>query len=111
MSPARGLALAAVNMGLALSCTTAAAQRPDEQFSPVQIEKGAEIYARTCAPCHGPRMADPHGASNLRAFPRDQKDRFVVLVVKGRNNMPPLGDLLKPDDLDALWAYVVAGEQ
>jgi hypothetical protein len=25
-------------------------------------------------------------------------------------NMPPWGDLLKPDDVEALWAYVVAGE-
>jgi len=24
--------------------------------------------------------------------------------------MPPWGDLLKPDDIAALWAYLVAGE-
>jgi hypothetical protein len=24
--------------------------------------------------------------------------------------MPPWGDLVKPEDIEALWAYVVAGE-
>jgi mono/diheme cytochrome c family protein len=24
--------------------------------------------------------------------------------------MPPWGDLLKPDEIEALWAYVTAGE-
>jgi len=31
-------------------------------------------------------------------------------VTYGVRNMPPWGDLLRPDDIDALWAYVVAGE-
>jgi len=56
-------------------------------------------------------MADPQGAANLRTFPRDQKSRFIVLVTKGKNTMPPWGDVLKPEDIEALWAYVVAGER
>jgi mono/diheme cytochrome c family protein len=114
VSPARRSALTAVNvagLALALACVTAAAQDRDTQFSPAQIKTGADIYARNCAPCHGPRMADPQGASNLRIFPYDQKSRFVVLVTRGKHNMPPWGDLLKPEDIEALWAYVVAGEQ
>ena len=83
----------------------------DESFSPAQLQKGATIYERNCAPCHGPRMADPQGAANLRAFPRDQKSRFFVLVTKGKNNMPPWGDVLPPEDIEALWAFVVAGER
>ena len=112
MTRSRPSALTAVTvagLALALACVTAAAQ--DERFSPAQIKTGADIYARNCAPCHGPRMADPQGASNLRVFPRDQKSRFVVLVSRGKNNMPPWGDLLKPEDIEALWAYVVAGEK
>jgi mono/diheme cytochrome c family protein len=92
-----------------LACVMAVAQGQD--FPLVQINKGATIYERNCAPCHGPRMADPQGASNLRAFPRDQKSRFIVMVTKGKNNMPPWGDVLKPDDIEALWAYVIAGER
>ena len=98
-------------LACALACSAGAACGQDGPFSPAQIHKGAAIYERNCAPCHGPRMADPQGAANLRAFPRDQKSRFVVMVTKGKNNMPPWGDVLKPDDIEALWAYVVAGEK
>ena len=99
----------------ALACALAGAAAPahgqDGVFSSTQIHKGANIYERNCAPCHGPRMADPQGAGNLRVFPRDQKSRFFVLVTKGKHNMPPWGDVLKPEDIEALWAYVVAGER
>jgi hypothetical protein len=32
-------------------------------------------------------------------------------VTNGVRNMPPWGDVLKPEDIAALWAYLVAGEQ
>ena len=46
-----------------------------------------------------------------RTFPADQKGRFMNSVLKGRNAMPPWADLLKPEDVEALWAYVRAGER
>ena len=46
---------------------------------------------------------------DLRTFPRDAKTRFVDSVMNGKRNMPP-DDVLKPDDLDALWAYVSTGD-
>lgn len=80
-----------------------------DAFKPEQVKSGSEMYARHCAACHGPRMADPEGASDLRKFPRDQRERFVTSVSKGKNAMPPWGDLLKPDEIEALWAYVATG--
>jgi mono/diheme cytochrome c family protein len=80
-----------------------------DAFKPEQIKSGSETYARHCAPCHGPRMTNPEGATDLRKFPRDQRDRFVASVTKGKNSMPPWGDVLKPDEIDALWAYVATG--
>ena len=74
-----------------------------------QIKSGSEAYARHCAPCHGPRMAGPEGAPDLRRFPHDQRERFITSVSKGKNSMPPWGELLKPDEIDALWAYVATG--
>ncbi len=56
-------------------------------------------------------MADPNAASDLRKFPHDQKSRFVNSVMKGKNTMPPWGDLLTAEDVDTLWAYVRAGEK
>jgi putative alpha-1,2-mannosidase len=44
-------------------------------------------------------------------FPKDQDGRFRNSVAKGKNSMPPWERLLKPEEIDALWAYVVAGEK
>jgi hypothetical protein len=51
------------------------------------------------------------GAFDLRQFPRDQHDRFVMSVSQGNNSMPSWGDRIKPSDIEALWAYVCAGER
>jgi mono/diheme cytochrome c family protein len=101
---------ASIACAMALGFASASAQ--DEQtFPPEQVRTGADIYERNCSPCHGPRMLDPQSAFNLRNFPRDQRERFVTAVTRGKNQMPPWGDMLKPDDVEALWAYVLAGEQ
>jgi len=56
-------------------------------------------------------MLDPQGAFDLRIFPRDEKNRFLTSVSKGKNQMPPWGGLLSADEIEALWAYVIAGEK
>jgi outer membrane biosynthesis protein TonB len=53
-------------------------------------------------------MEDTDTAFNLRAFPRDQKARFVESVTNGKNSMPPWGGLLSPGEIDALWAYLLS---
>ena len=95
-----------------LGCATASAQTAKTQkFTPKQVHSGAEIFARNCSPCHGAHMADPEGAFDLRTFPHDQHSRFVSSVTNGKNSMPPWGGVLKQEDIEALWAYVVAGEK
>ena len=102
----------AVGWALAFACTTASAQKsPSHKFSAKQISAGAAIFARNCSPCHGAHMADPEGAFDLRTFPHDQHSRFVNSVTNGKNSMPPWGGLLKPEEIEELWAYVVAGEK
>jgi mono/diheme cytochrome c family protein len=91
-----------ITLALALLPATASA---DE----TQVRAGAEIYARNCSPCHGPRLIGDESAFDLRTFPRDERERFVNSVTRGKNTMPAWGDLLKPDDIDALWAYVLTG--
>ena len=56
-------------------------------------------------------MLDPQGAFDLRAFPKDEKNRFLTSVSKGKNQMPPWGGLLSGDDIESLWAYVLEGEK
>jgi len=89
---------------LVIACGPAAAQTPE------QVKTGADIYERNCSPCHGARMLDPQGAADLKKFPHDQRERFVNSVTRGKNQMPPWGDLLKPEEVAALWAYVVSAE-
>ena len=96
-----------------LWCATAAAQdaAQDQSFPPQQIAAGAEIFARNCSPCHGPRMQDPESAFDLRKFPPGEHERFVRSVTHGKDQMPAWGDLLKGDEIEALWAYVTMGEK
>jgi len=108
--------MVAIGWTLTLACAAASAQtsqsqEPPAEFSPEQIRAGAALFERHCAPCHGSHMADPEAAFDLRTFPHDQQSRFVESVTKGKNSMPPWGGLLKPEDIEALWAYVVAGEK
>ena len=91
-------------------CGPALAEQ-DETPHPDQIKRGSELYAQHCAACHGPRMADPEGAFDLRTFPPNQHGRFISSVKNGKASMPPWGGLLKPDEIESLWAYVVAGEK
>jgi mono/diheme cytochrome c family protein len=96
---------------IAMLTLTVSPQASAQEFSPEQIRKGADIYAQNCSPCHGARMLDPDAAFDLRKFPPGEKSRFVNSVTRGKNQMPPWGDLLQSDDIDALWAYVRAGER
>jgi mono/diheme cytochrome c family protein len=79
-------------------------------FPPEQIKRGADVYASHCVTCHGPRLANPEWAVDLRKFPREDRARFIDTVTYGVRNMPPWGDLIAPADVEALWAYVIAGE-
>jgi mono/diheme cytochrome c family protein len=95
-------------VALVMMCVSATGE---ESFAPEQVRAGAEIFERNCAPCHGPQMRDPESAFDLRKFPHNQHDRFVTSVTRGKNQMPPWGDMLKSDEIEALWAYVTTGER
>jgi mono/diheme cytochrome c family protein len=102
--------IAAASLGLALVCASAAARDDATGVSPEEIKQGAALFARHCATCHGTRMRNPQWAFDLRTFPRDGHDRFVDSVTNGKRNMPPWDDVLEPAEIEALWAYVIAGE-
>lgn len=82
-----------------------------QNFTAEQFKLGSETYARHCAPCHGARMKNPEGAFDLPTFPKDEKERFIRSVSKGKNSMPPWDGLLKPEEIEALWAYVYTGDK
>lgn len=70
-------------------------------------KKGKRLYAAICARCHGLNMVNSGEATfNLREFPLDQKERFVESVTKGKRAMPAWGGILKPEEVEWLWAYI-----
>ena len=75
------------------------------------IEHGRELYADTCATCHGRDMVIFGGlAFDLRKFPKDDFARFRDSVLNGKNEvMPAWRDKITDEDLAALWAYVGSG--
>ena len=75
------------------------------------IEQGRDLYADTCAACHGRDMVNPGTLSfDLRKFPKDEPTRFRNSVLNGKNQaMPAWRDKLTDDDIAALWAYVKSG--
>lgn len=95
-----GAALAALGWGLA-----AQAGAPD----PAKVELGSQLYLQMCRQCHGHELqSSGAGAFDLRQFPPDDPQRFHESVMHGKNGMPAHDDILSDDDIDALFAYVVA---
>tara|TARA_R110001592_G_scaffold337300_1_gene623591 strand:- start:205750 stop:206091 length:342 start_codon:yes stop_codon:yes gene_type:complete len=73
-----------------------------------QYKTGARSYRKRCARCHGVNMVNPGpGIFDLRTFPADDKNRFIISVVNGKNAMPSWGDVLQGDDIESLWVYVI----
>jgi len=110
MSAFAALFVAAGTSFAAEVSSTAAAPQPAAS-DPARIGKGKALYGTNCIHCHGINMVTPGTvAFDLREFPHDDKPRFVNSVTHGKNNrMPPWGDILKPEDIDNLWAYVLTG--
>ena len=75
------------------------------------IEQGRDLYADTCATCHGRDMVNAGTlAFDLRKFPKDDLARFRNSVLNGKNQaMPAWRDKITDEDLAALWAYVRSG--
>ena len=101
--------LAAAVLPLLLGNPLALAQ--NASFPPDQVKRGAALYRTNCESCHGVKMVGPEWAIDLQKFPKDQQARFIDSVTNGVRNMPPWGDVLKSDDIEALWAYVVTGDK
>ncbi|HEY0183228.1 MAG TPA: cytochrome c [Rhodopila sp.] len=89
----------------ARSQTTAEPPPPPQEFA-----KGSELFAQICSHCHGPHMVNPGNSSfDLRKFPHDDRQRFFNSVSNGKRAMPPWKDVLHPDEIEAVWAYVRTG--
>ena len=101
---ASGVCLIGARASLAVDDQRGAAPPPEH------AAQGRGIYRQFCSNCHGVNMVNSGTSSyDLRKFPRDDRDRFFTSVIHGKNSMPAWGDMLQPDEIEALWAYVRTG--
>jgi cytochrome c55X len=79
------------------------AARADE---PTPAERGRKSYTSYCARCHGLNLVTTGAGFDLRTFPAQDKERFVRSVSKGLRAMPAWETIVKPGEIDAIWAYI-----
>ena len=87
---------------LASVVPVASAQEP----GPEQIEAGRRIYVSSCERCHGINLATNGIGFDLRLLKPHDKERFLRSVTNGLRAMPPWGGILKPEQLELIWAYI-----
>jgi cytochrome c6 len=106
VSAAAALFLAAATLHSFAQSSSSSEVKP-AGFAADDIAAGGAQYNRTCAQCHGRNMVNSGTTSyDLRRFPVDQLDRFLLSVNKGKGNMPSFEAALTPEQIKVLWAYV-----
>ena len=83
-----------------------AAPAPMPSPAAANLDKGKEIYTTTCVVCHGESgKGGSHGGAPLT--PALTRESIANVVSRGRNDMPPFGSALTPQQLNDLAAYVL----
>ncbi len=79
----------------------------------VHARSGAEIYAASCAGCHGGdgRGKTPKGRqTGAKDFTNPQwqanEARGIRVITNGKGKMPGFKDKLSPEEIRAVWEYV-----
>jgi ubiquinol-cytochrome c reductase cytochrome b subunit len=82
------------------------------QASTAQVQDGAKLfYERGCQYCHAidvnnQSVGGQRGPDLSTVGSRLNKEQMVVRILNGGNNMPAFGTILKPEELDALVAFL-----
>ena len=75
-----------------------------------QAHAGAAIYNNYCSRCHGAGLHNTSGGItfDLRRLHQNEHERFVNSVLNGKKDMPPWRGVLRPDQIEEVWAYIRA---
>ncbi len=85
---------------------------PPLRASEETVQKGAAVFARTCAQCHGQLAVG--GVKDLRQMTRETHAQFNDIVLKGlrvQKGMASFANLLSVDEVEAVHAYVISRAQ
>jgi mono/diheme cytochrome c family protein len=86
----------------------AAQQAPAPAPATDSATAGAPLYQVYCAACHGPNLKPAESVFDLRDLAPSDKRRFVNSVTRGKDSMPAWGALLTPQQIEAVWDYVMS---
>ncbi|HWL63961.1 MAG TPA: PQQ-dependent dehydrogenase, methanol/ethanol family [Steroidobacteraceae bacterium] len=82
---------------------------PPLRASEATVRKGGEVFARTCAQCHGQLAVG--GLKDLRLMDQATHAQFNDIVLKGlrvQKGMASFADILSVEDVEAVHAYVIS---
>ena len=69
---------------------------------------GTPLYERYCGSCHGANLEPAESVFDLRDLAASDKRRFMTSVARGKSTMPAWGTVLTPQQIDALWDFVMS---
>jgi quinohemoprotein ethanol dehydrogenase len=81
---------------------------PPSRAAPHVIARGAALYAKRCARCHGAQARG--GTQELRWLSPQRHARFFAVVLGGSDaakGMPSFADVLTHDEAAAIHAYII----
>lgn len=105
--PIRSRTAAAGTLLAALAFSAAPISRAVAENS--TADKGARVYDKYCATCHGDDLQNNTGvAFDLRRLKADEHPRFVNSVLHGKKAMPAWQGVLTSAQIEQLWAYIRA---
>ncbi|MEO8306948.1 MAG: PQQ-dependent dehydrogenase, methanol/ethanol family [Pseudomonadota bacterium] len=82
---------------------------PPLRASEESVRKGGEVYARTCAQCHGQLAVG--GVKDLRQMTPETHAQFNDIVLKGlrvQKGMASFANVVNPEEVEAIHAYLIA---
>jgi mono/diheme cytochrome c family protein len=79
-----------------------------KNYDPGLASKGRRLYQAFCQKCHGLNLVNNSPAFfDLRKLRIDEKPRFYRSVSLGLRAMPAWGEVIKPDEMEQLWSYIM----
>lgn len=95
---------------LVVGMTSALVSVAPAAYADAKVEAGATIYGDYCSSCHGEQLRNTSGGVtfDLRRLRPEDHDRFAKAVLDGKGPMPPWRGVLKPEQIEAIWAYIRA---
>jgi mono/diheme cytochrome c family protein len=103
----RKLFVVSICAGLVLPASTAQAQ-DTAPFDPKKVEAGLDAYTTYCYTCHGENLVSGGNSFDLRRLQPADRARFESSVTNGKGQMPPWRGVIAPEEIDAIWNYIMS---